>query len=254
MTEWGMRVARGGCWFSWKNLEDLLTIFEDALPTGQLTVRYTKNTRKKTREDLVLNTAETHEWADLASLRVHLGSEPVITELQIEVSAPSDPQKISFKIGGDRLDKIFDWPHMAVARIEGGSKAWEEGVALRVGAVFNEARFLGRRLTKWISRLTELCILIALWSLIYEPSGTPGTVGASALVMALVLFRTHYQLTRSMLVNEPKRIRKFLVRRSRNHPNASGPTQSLVVVGVLASLAGIISTLVALLDYFFPRG
>jgi hypothetical protein len=74
------------------------------------------------------------------------------------------PQKISFKIGGDRFDKILDWPHLAVARIEGGSEAWEIGVALRVGAVFNKARFLGRRLTKWISRLSTLCLAIAPWS------------------------------------------------------------------------------------------
>jgi hypothetical protein len=45
-----------------------------------------------------------------------------------------------------------------------------------------------------------------------------------------------------------------LVRRSSNHPNASGPTQQTVLISVLASVAGIIATIVALLDYFFPRG
>jgi hypothetical protein len=122
------------------------------------------------------------------------------------------------------------------------------------GAVFNKARFLGRRLTKWISRLSTLCLAIALWSLIYEPRGMPGLVGAGAGLMAFVLFRTHYQLTGSMLINQPRRIRKFLVRRSSNHPNASGPTQQTVLISVLASVAGIIATIVALLDYFFPRG
>jgi hypothetical protein len=136
------------------------------------------------------------------------------------------PQKISFKIGRDRFDKILDWPHLAVARIEGGSEAWENEVALRVGAVFNKARFLGRRLTKWISRLSTLCLVIALWSLIYEPRGMPGLVGAGAGLMAFVLFRTHYQLTRSMLINQPRRIRKFLVRRSSNHPNSSSPRRA----------------------------
>jgi hypothetical protein len=57
-----------------------------------------------------------------------------------------------------------------------------------------------------------------------------------------------------MLINQPRRIRKFLVRRSSNHPNASGPTQQTVLISVLASVAGIIATIVALLDYFFPRG
>ncbi|MFF0009722.1 hypothetical protein ACFYQT_40735 [Streptomyces tibetensis] len=253
MVEWGTRVVRGGCWFSWKNLDDLVAIFQDALPGGQMTVRYSKTSRTD-RDDLVVSTTEKREWTDLASLQTHVGSEPVITDLEVECTASTGPQKISFKIGGDRFDKILDWPHLAVTRIEGGSEAWESGVALRVGAVFNEARFLGRRLTKWISRLSTLCLLIALWSLIYEPSGTPGLVGAGAGLMAFVLFRTHYQLTRTMLINQPRRIRKFLVRRSSNHFNASGPTQQAVLIGVLASVAGIIATIVALLDYFFPRG
>ncbi|MFE6805133.1 hypothetical protein ACFVEN_26140 [Streptomyces sp. NPDC057681] len=252
MVKWGTRVARGGCWFSWKNLEDLVAIFEDALPDGQLTVRYSKDTPKD-EDELILKITETREWADLRQLRVYLGSEPAVTAVQIERTASSGPQKITFKIGDGRFDSILDEPYLAATRIEGGTDVWEEGVARRVGAVFNQARFLGQRLTKWFSRLSGLCLVIALWSLIYEPSGTAGLVGAGAALMAFVLFRTHYKLTRSMLIHQPRGIRKRLVARSRNHAATSGPTPAAVLIGVLAGVAGIISTIVALLDYFFPR-
>lgn len=41
--------------------------------------------------------------------------------------------------------------------------------------------------------------------------------------------------------------------RSRNHAATSGPTQAAVLISVLAGVAGIISTIFALLDYLFPR-
>ncbi|MFE1440229.1 hypothetical protein [Streptomyces sp. NPDC058739] len=252
MVKWETRVARGGCWFSWENLENLVAIFEDALPSGQLTVRYSKDTLKGGDES-VLKVTETREWPDLDQLKAYLGSEAVVTALQIERTAASGPRKITFTIGDSRFDSILDQPHLCAARIEGGTDVWEEGIARRVAVVFNQARFLGPRLTKWFSRLSGLCLIIALWSLIYEPSGTAGLVGAGAAMMALVLFRMHYQLTRSLLIHKPKGFRKHLVARSRNHAATSGPTQAVVLISVLAGVAGVISTIVALLDYFFPR-
>lgn len=93
---------------------------------------------------------------------------------------------------------------LAATRTEGGSTARENGAALPAGAPSNEARFLGQRLTAWISRLPTLCLPAAPRSLTREPSGTPGPVGAGAGPMAFAPFRTHHQPTRPMLRPSPQ--------------------------------------------------
>ncbi|WP_326581734.1 hypothetical protein OIE69_44000 (plasmid) [Actinacidiphila glaucinigra] len=251
MAEWGTRVALNGCWFSWKNLDDLVAIFEDVIPSGETKIKYS-TTAPQDRDPLLVRVTETLEFATPSQLRTHLGTEKTTSSIQIERTAAGDPQKISFSLGG-RFDWFMNTPTSTVVQIEGGSRVWEEGVADRVGRVLSGARFLGQRLTTWFTRLWITCASVAVLFLMGGTGGTDGLVGLGAAAMAIVLIRMHYWLTKSMVINEPTGVRKLLVSRSRNHVATSGPTPNAVVIGVVASIAGIISTVVALLDYFLPR-
>ncbi|MEU7291737.1 hypothetical protein AB0A76_00810 [Streptomyces exfoliatus] len=248
MTEWGMRVERSGCWLSWKNLEDLVAVFEDVLPDGELVIRRTTES-SKSQDNLTFRTTQTREWNDLGSFRNSLTDEQTVTDIRIERIATSDQRRVSFAIGSRRIEQLLHLHHFTCIAAEGGTNAWEEGVTVRAGVVLNQARFLGSRPAKWLTRLKWTFGLISGFGLVVDGQGAAALVGLGALWMTAALSRIHYWLTQSMLVHEPRRIRKFLVQRSANHPGTGSPGQTAVVLGALAAIAGIVSGIVAVLDY-----
>ncbi|MFD5125705.1 hypothetical protein [Streptomyces sp. NPDC058385] len=95
MTDWGMRVKRGGCWLSWENLEELVAVFEDVLPDAELVIRRTTVSSREDH-DLAFRTTQTQQWNDLDSFRSSLTNEQTITDIRIESIASSDQRRISF--------------------------------------------------------------------------------------------------------------------------------------------------------------
>jgi hypothetical protein len=244
-----MRVKRGGCWLSWENLEELVAVFEDVLPDAELVIR---RTTVSSREDhsLVIRTTQTQLWNDLDSFRSSLTDEQqTITDIRIERIARSGQRRISFAIGGAPFEQFLDVHHFTYVAAEGGTVTWEEGVTLRAGAILNKARFLSNRLTKWLTRLKWTFGLISGFGLVVDGQDLAVLVGFGALLMTVALCRIHYGLTQSMLVHEPRGIRKFLVQRSANHAGTGSRGQTVVALGVLSAIAGIVSGIVAVLDY-----
>ncbi|WP_328541151.1 hypothetical protein OHT17_51105 [Streptomyces sp. NBC_00371] len=243
-----MRVKRGGCWLSWENLEELVAVFEDVLPDAELVFR---RTTVSSREDhnLAFRTTQTQQWNDLDSFRSSLTNEQTITDVRIERIASSDQRRISFAIGSAPFEQFLDVHHFTYVAAEGGTVTWEEGVTVRAGVVLNKARFLSNRLTKWLTRLKWIFGLVSGFGLVVDGQDLAALVGFGALLMTVALCRIHYGLAQSMLVHEPRGIRKFLVQRSANHTGTGSRGQTVVALGVLSAIAGIVSGIVAVLDY-----
>lgn len=73
--------------------------------------------------------------------------------------------------------------------------------------------------------------------------------------MWFVLYEVDKTVTQTMLINDPKWLLRTVARSSQNHRPTSGGGLGgtaflMTVVGLIAT---VIATLVALLDYFFPR-
>lgn len=243
-----MRVERSGCWLSWKNLEDLIVVFEDVLPDGELVIRRTIESSKP-QDNLTFRTIQTQQWNDLDSFRSSLTDEQTVTDIHIERIASPDQRRVSFTIGSKRFEQLLGLHHFACVSAQGGALAWAEGVTVRAGVILNQARFLGNRPAKWLTRLKWTFGLISGFGLFVDGQGTAALVGLGALWMTAALCRIHYWLTQSMLVHKPRRTRKFLVQRSANHPGTGSRGQTVVMLSVLAAIAGVVSGIVAVLDY-----
>ncbi|MGW1768096.1 hypothetical protein ACWCQL_29135 [Streptomyces sp. NPDC002073] len=143
-----------------------------------------------------------------------------------------------------------------MSRLSGGNESWQLGAATRIADTFARARFLGRRLTKWLDRFQFLCLAVGSWSLIYEPSGVGGQVGSAGFLMLVAAYQIDKYLTRTILLNEPKGMQGFVARRSANHRVTGGSQREvlLFVMSVLGAVAGVIGTIVGIVTYLFPRG
>ncbi|WP_329167554.1 hypothetical protein OHB49_45415 (plasmid) [Streptomyces sp. NBC_01717] len=258
MGEWGMHLRRRGCWFSWQNVDELVKILEEEVPQGQLAISGAEISISTDQHGVRWKKTQTREWTDLNAFKTDMQSNQVISDLVIERrSTAADTPRITIEIGKrTRAWRPFGRRAFAVSRLSGGSESWQLGAATRIADTFARARFLGRRLAKWLDRLQFLCIAVASWSLIYSPSGVGGQVGSAGLLMLVAAYQIDKYLTRTILLNQPKGMQGFVARRSANHRVTGGSQREvfLFVMSVLGAVAGVIGTVVAIVTYLFPRG
>ncbi|WP_037652894.1 hypothetical protein [Streptomyces avermitilis] len=258
MVEWGMSLRRRGCWFSWQNVEELVKILEEEVPHGQLAISREEASETTDQNGVRWRTTSTGKWADLDAFKTDMQGTQVIAGVVIERHSPvAEDPRIIIEIGKTtRTWRPFGRQPFAKARLSGGSKSWQSGAANRIATTFAEARFLGRRLTKWLDRLELLCVIVAFWSLVYSPSGVGGLVGSSAFMMGIAAYQVDKYLTRTTLLNGAKGLQGFVARRSANHRVTGGSQREvmLFVTSVLGGIAGVIGTIVAIIAYVFPRG
>ncbi|MGW7365890.1 hypothetical protein ACWGI8_21240 [Streptomyces sp. NPDC054841] len=258
MGEWGMQLRRRGCWFSWQNVEELVKILEEEVPHGQLVISRREVSVSTDQNGVRWKKTQARQWTELDAFKTDMQGTQVISDLVIERRSPAaDTLRITIEIGKPtRTWRPFGRQPFAVCHLSGGSTSWQQGAGHRIAETFTQARFLGRRLTKWLDRLELLCILVAFTSLVYYPSGTGGTIGAAAFLMGIAAYQIDKNLTRSILLNEPKRLQGFVARRSANHRVTGGSQREvfLFVMSVLGAVAGVIGTIVAIVTYLFPRG
>ncbi|MGW8685419.1 hypothetical protein ACWGNN_31135 [Streptomyces sp. NPDC055817] len=258
MGEWGVSLRRRGCWFSWHDVEELLKILEEEVSHGQLAISRQTESETADQNEVRWRTTETRKWTDLDAFKTDMHGTQVITGMVIERrSRVAEDPRIIIEIGKTtRTWRPFGRQPFAKARLSGGSKSWQLGAASRIATTFAEARFLGRRMAKWLDRLELLCIAVAFWSLVYSPSGVGGFVGSSAIMMGIAAYQVDKYLTRTILLNEAKGLQGFVARRSANHRVTGGSQREvmLFVTSVLSGIAGVIGTIVGIIAYLFPRG
>ncbi|MGW2827358.1 hypothetical protein ACWC24_41260 [Streptomyces sp. NPDC001443] len=258
MVEWGMSLRRRGCWFSWRNIEELVKILEEEVPHGQLAISRQELSESTDQNGVRWRTTTTRRWTDLDAFKTDMQGSQVITGVAIERRSPvAEDPRITIEIGKTtRTWRLFGRRPFAKACLSGGSETWELGAATRIANTFAQARLLGAGLTKWLDRLEQLCIIVSGMSLVYYPSGAGGAIGVGAFFMLAAAYQVDTYLTRTILLNEPKGLQGFVARRSANHRVTGGSQREVVlfVWSVLGGIAGVIGTIVGIITYLFPRG
>ncbi|MFD5433214.1 hypothetical protein ACFWJ4_13740 [Kitasatospora sp. NPDC127067] len=256
MIEWGRRLGRRGCWFSWRNLEEIIQVLEEEVPHGQLEIRHSA-TNESTQGGVSTRTQQTRRWATLADFKTDVSGAATLRDLVIERGPAPDGRHICIEIGETAKSWRPGGMHARTyANVNGGTDAWQLGVARRLGDVLREAWFLGPRLDKWVGHVQSALLFTAVIGIVFYFHSTGSWVGLGAAIMALAIYKIEKYLARAMLINDPKGLLKFVAHRRANHRPAGSPWfgGAALIWTVLGGVAGVIGTVLAIFQAVFQHG